>query len=208
MTFQVFATMLTHPSLEPRKRLSDPAHTLDTSLLSKSCRVSSSGREIWVTSKKSKDFHCDPCQSEECKNIAAAAHEELLGLTNRDGHRVALKRRCSSEQPAPRTMTMHNDAGQSRSWRGGATGHVGAVLHPQVYLQWGCLRLQPHSSRPLNGILRPTLLRTYLRVNAPPFMPHPSYSKIFSIHWFLSRTREYYNLDLFADSRSRAIETE
>jgi hypothetical protein len=49
--------MLTHPVFDPINRLSDPVQRLDTSLLSKSWRVSSSGREIWATSKKSKDFH-------------------------------------------------------------------------------------------------------------------------------------------------------
>lgn len=56
-TFQPFPIMLTHPSLEPRNRLSEPVHKLEISLLSKSCRVSSSGSETCVTSKKSKDFH-------------------------------------------------------------------------------------------------------------------------------------------------------
>lgn len=49
--------MLTHPVNDPRKRLSEPVQRLETSLLAKSCCVSSSGREIWATSKKSNDFH-------------------------------------------------------------------------------------------------------------------------------------------------------
>lgn len=57
-TFQFFPTMLTIPSSEPRNRLSEPAQTLEMSLLSKSCCVSSSGNGTRVTSKKSKDFHC------------------------------------------------------------------------------------------------------------------------------------------------------
>lgn len=50
--------MLTTPCCDPRKRLSEPAHTLEMSLLSKSWIVSSSGRAIWATSKKLNDFHC------------------------------------------------------------------------------------------------------------------------------------------------------
>jgi hypothetical protein len=51
-TFHVFPTMLTHPSLDPRNRLSEPAQTLAISLLWKSCCVSVSGTVIWATSKK------------------------------------------------------------------------------------------------------------------------------------------------------------
>lgn len=58
ITFHDLPMMLTYPSSDPRKRLSEPAHTLEISLPSKSCDVSSSGRGIWVTSKKSNDFHC------------------------------------------------------------------------------------------------------------------------------------------------------
>lgn len=57
-TFQFFPSMLTEPSPEPRKRLSEPAQTLVMSLLSKSWLASASGGDTWVTSKKSNDFHC------------------------------------------------------------------------------------------------------------------------------------------------------
>lgn len=57
-TFQLLPMMLTEPSLDPTNRLSEPAQTLDISLLSKSCRASSSAKETGVTSKKSNDFHC------------------------------------------------------------------------------------------------------------------------------------------------------
>lgn len=56
-TFQPFPIILTFPSYDPRNRLSDPVQRLETSLLSNSWRVSSSGEVTWETSKKSNDFH-------------------------------------------------------------------------------------------------------------------------------------------------------
>lgn len=56
---QLGPTMRTWPSELPRKRLSEPEQTLDISLPSKKARVSSSSASLtWLTSKKSKDFHC------------------------------------------------------------------------------------------------------------------------------------------------------
>lgn len=56
---QLGPTMRTWPSELPRKRLSEPEQTLEISLLSKKARVSSSSASLtWLTSKKSKDFHC------------------------------------------------------------------------------------------------------------------------------------------------------
>lgn len=69
MTFQVLPMMLTHPSCEPRKKLSEPVQMLEISFPSKSCWVSSVGRGILATSKKSNDFHCQDglAKCPECK---------------------------------------------------------------------------------------------------------------------------------------------
>jgi hypothetical protein len=56
-TFHDGPTIRTCPSAVPRKRLSDPEHTLLMSLLSKKARVSSSASLTGATSKKSNDFH-------------------------------------------------------------------------------------------------------------------------------------------------------
>lgn len=56
-TFQLLPMMLTVPSLQPKKRLSEPAQMPDTSLCSNSCLLSPSGRLTCKASKKSNDFH-------------------------------------------------------------------------------------------------------------------------------------------------------